>query len=246
MLSRSSIIKFTAALFVSGAILHPSGSRMTAETQNPVQPPRTAPAQPRNEGLRGAPDRRPDEGKGPFKTLVIRGVMVIDGSGAPPAGPMDVVVSGNRITAVRSAGTPGLPMRQNRGPQADHEVDGTGMYLMPGFVDPHVHAGGAPKNQDAEYAYKLWLAHGVTTVRGVSLGGNAWSVREKERSAKNEIVAPRIYNYQRPGSGWDQGAVDTPQKATAYVEWAAQNGVDGLKLGADQPAVTAALLAAAK
>ena len=43
------------------------------------------------------------------------------------------------------------------------------MYLMPGFVDMHVHGGGAPKNADAEYAYKLWLAHGVTTVRGVPL-----------------------------------------------------------------------------
>ena len=74
---------------------------------------------------------------------------------------------------MRSAGTPGLPLRPERGPQADHEIDATGMYLMPGFVDMHVHAGGAPKNAEAEYAYKLWLAHGVTTVRGVSLGPNA-------------------------------------------------------------------------
>ena len=79
------------------------------------------------------------------------------------------------------------------------------MYLMPGFVDMHVHAGGAPKNAEAEYAYKLWLAHGVTTVRGVPLGGNGVTVSDKVRSAKNEIVAPRIYNYQRPGSGWDKG-----------------------------------------
>jgi imidazolonepropionase-like amidohydrolase len=139
-----------------------------------------------------------------------------------------------------------VPLRPNRGPQAEHEIDGTGMYLMPGFVDPHVHAGGAPKNQDAEYAYKLWMAHGVTTVRGVPIGGNTWSVREKERSAKNEIVAPRIYNYQRPGSGWDQGSIDTPEKATAYVEWAAKNGVDGLKLGAERPDIMKALLAAAR
>ncbi len=189
-----------------------------------------------------APNRGPNEGKGPFKTLVIRGVTVIDGTGAPPQGPMDVVVSGNRITAVRSAGTPGLPMRQNRGPQADHEVDATGMYLMPGFVDVHVHAGGPPKNAEAEYAYKLWMAHGVTTVRGVSLTGNATSVSEKARSEKNEIVAPRIYNYQRPGSGWDRGGVDSPAKAREYVQWAAANGIDGLKLGSERPDIMAALL----
>jgi imidazolonepropionase-like amidohydrolase len=198
------------------------------------------------QGLKGAPDRRADEGKGPFKTLAIRGAMLIDGTGAPPTGPVDVTVSGNRITSVRSAGTPGIPMRQNRGPQADHEIDATGMYLMPGFVDMHVHAGGAPKNEESEYAYKLWLAHGVTTVRGVPIGPHAYAVRDKERSAKNEIVAPRIYNYQRPGSGWDQGMVDTPEKARAYVQWAAKNGIDGLKLGAERPDLMAALLDEAK
>ena len=250
MMNRSRIARCVFALMFAAFFSAYSVGSYIAAQQAPQAPPRDgapaqAQAQPRP-GLKPAPDRRPDEGKGPFKTLVIRGVMVIDGSGAPPAGPMDVVVSGNRITSVRSAGTPGLPVRPNRGPQADHEIDATGMYLMPGFVDMHVHAGGAPKNEDAEYAYKLWLGHGVTTVRGVSLGPQAMSVRDKERSAKNEIVAPRIYNYQRPGSGWDQGGIDTPDKARAYVAWAAKNGIDGLKLGADRPEIMKALLDAAK
>ena len=108
-------------------------------------------------------------------------------------------------------------MRPNRPPKADYEIDATGMYVMPGFVDLHVHAGGAPKNADAEYAYKLWLAHGVTTVRGVPLTENALSVKEKERSAKNEIVAPRIFNYQRPGAGWGKGTPQTPEQAREWV-----------------------------
>ena len=117
---------------------------------------------------------------------------------------MDIVVAGNRIASVRSAGTPGLALRPNRAPQTSDRVDATGMYVMPGFVDMHVHAGGAPKNADAEYAYKLWLGHGVTTVRGVPLGGNASPSATRPGATKNEIVAPRIYNYQRPGSGWDK------------------------------------------
>jgi imidazolonepropionase-like amidohydrolase len=194
-----------------------------------------------------APNRAQGEGLGPFKTLVIRGAMLIDGTGAPPQGPVDIVVEGNRIRSVQGAGTPGLPLRQNRGPQnADHEIDATGMYVMPGFVDLHVHAGGPPKNAEWEYAYKLWLAHGVTTVRGVSLGPQNLSVRDKERSAKNEIAAPRIFNYQRPGSGWDGGRIDTPEQARAYVRWAAANGIDGLKLGAERPEIMAALLDEAK
>jgi imidazolonepropionase-like amidohydrolase len=212
------------------------------------QPPAAAqrPAAAPDESLRPAPNRRADEGKGPYNTLVIRGAMLIDGTGGPPRGPVDIVVSGNKITGVRAAGTPGLAPRANRGPQVDYEVDATGMYVMPGFVDLHVHGGGAPKNADAEYAYKLWLAHGVTTVRGVPLAGNAFTVSEKARSAKNEIVAPRIFNYQRAGVGWDKGAVEDPQKAADWVVWAKQNGVDGLKLGSWEPRIMEALLATAK
>jgi imidazolonepropionase-like amidohydrolase len=120
------------------------------------------------------------------------------------------------------------------------------MYLMPGFIDMHVHAGNEPKNADAEYAYKLWLAHGVTTVRGVPMAEHAFTVKEKARSAKNEIVAPRIVNFQRPGSGWDKGGVDSPAKAREWVRWGAANGLDGLKLGAERPDIMDALLSEAK
>ena len=193
-----------------------------------------------------ASPRRADEGIGPAQTLVIRGVTVIDGTGAPPYGPMDIVIANNRISGVRGAGTPGVPMRGNRPPQGATEIDATGMYAMPGFVDMHVHAGGAPKNAEFEYAYKLWLAHGVTTVRGVPMGSHATTVSEKARSERNEIVAPRIINYQRPGQGWPNGAVDTPQKAREWVRWGRANGIDGLKLGAEEPSIMAALLDEAK
>jgi len=194
-----------------------------------------------------APNRGADEGRGPFKTLVIRGAMLIDGTGAPPQGPVDIVIENNRIKAIRSAGTPGLPLKPNREPQnSDHEIDAAGMYVLPGFIDIHAHAGGAPKNPDAEYPYKLWLAHGVTTVRGVPLASNQFTVKEKERSARNEIVAPRIFNYQRAGTGWDKGPVETPEAAREWVRWAANNGIDGLKLNSHRPEIMAALLDEAK
>jgi imidazolonepropionase-like amidohydrolase len=196
-------------------------------------------------GLTPAPARRAGEGAGPFNRMVIRNVMIIDGTGAPPYGPMNVIVSGNRIQAIQGAGTPGLAApasagRQGGGRQggasaADHEIDGTGMYLMPGFIDMHVHAGGAPKNADAEYAYKLWLGHGVTTVRGVALGSNQFSASERARSEKNEIVAPRIFNYQRPGG---TGSVETVR---AWVRDNV-NTIDGLKLGAQDPEIMAAVI----
>ncbi len=235
--------RMTPVVAVAAAIAMwmPAGAQ-----QRPAAPAAQTPAAAQDESLRPAPNRRTDEGKGPFKTLVIRGAMLIDGTGGPPRGPIDIVVQNNRITAVRGAGTVGLPPRANRAAQADYEVDATGMYVMPGFVDLHVHGGGAPKNADAEYAYKLWLAHGVTTVRGVPLAGNAFTVSEKARSEKNEIVAPRIFNYQRAGVGWDKGPVEDPAKAREWVKWAKANGVDGLKLGSWQPDIMRALLDEAK
>src|SRR5271155_5335161 len=74
-----------------------------------------------------SPDRRSGEGDGPFDRLVIRGITVIDGTGAPARGPMDVVVQQNRIADVRSVGSPGSPIReQGRPPKGTREIDGTG------------------------------------------------------------------------------------------------------------------------
>jgi cytosine/adenosine deaminase-related metal-dependent hydrolase len=219
-----------ALLLLAGAWVH-DGTAVGAQMREELNP---------------APNRRPDEGKGPFKTMVIRGAMLIDGTGAPPRGPVDITIEGNRIRSIRSAGVPGMPLRPNRDAKGDYEIDAAGMYVLPGFVDMHVHGGGTPKNADVEYAYKLWLAHGVTTVRGVPLGPHRFTVSEKERSARNEIVAPRIWNYQRPGTGWGQGPVDSPELARAWVRWAAQNGVDGLKLSSHPPEIMATLLDEAK
>ncbi|HSL70852.1 MAG TPA: amidohydrolase family protein [Longimicrobiales bacterium] len=197
--------------------------------------------------VKGGPDRPAGEGEGPFQRLVIRGATLIDGTGAPPRGPVDIVVEGNRIASIRNAGTPGVSLVPNRPPNnPNKEIDATGMYVLPGFIDLHLHTGGVPKAPEAEYYYKIWLAHGITTGRGVPFEDFAWSIREKQRSAANQITAPRMWSYHRPGSGWNQGAIRTPEQARAYVRWLKQQGGDGLKLGAERPAIMAALLDEAK
>jgi imidazolonepropionase-like amidohydrolase len=227
--------RLISAVIIALALAPNVMQRGAAQAQEP--PPQIVPA----------PARGADEGRGPFKTLVIRAAMLIDGTGAPPQGPVDIVIENDRIKSIGSAGTPGLPLKANRPPEKpDHEIDAAGMYVLPGFIDSHAHAGGAPKNPDAEYPYKLWLAHGVTTVRGVPLASNEFTVKEKERSARNEIAAPRIFNYQRPGSGWGKGPIETPEAAREWVRWAASNGVDGLKLGSYRPEIMGALLDEAK
>ena len=198
-----------------------------------------------SKGPNAAPDRKKDEGKGPYKRLIIRGGIVIDGTGAPPRGPMDIVIENNKIVKVQNVGYPGIPINESKRPQkGDYEIDAAGMYILPGFVDLHIHSGNQFKAPDAEYTYKLWMAHGITTVRGVALGPMEWSLKEKERSAKNEIVAPRIYVYDRPGNGadWKGGPINDPETAKKWVRYAKKKGIDGLKLTALRPQIMKALL----
>ena len=190
-----------------------------------------------------APDRA--EGTGPYERLIIRGATLIDGTGAPPIGPVDIVVENNRIADIVSVGYPGLAIDEKGRPQdATHEIDAHGAFVMPGIVDTHTHTGGATKAPEAEYTYKLWLGHGITTVRGVPSGSMEFSLGEKARSAKNEITAPRIFEYQLMGMGEKYKDIDirTPEQAREWVRYAARQGVDGLKLRAHPPAIMKALL----
>jgi imidazolonepropionase-like amidohydrolase len=179
------------------------------------------------------PERAPGEGHGPYRRLVIRGATMIEGNGSPPRGPVDIVVAGNRIVDIRPAGTPGLTMKPGREPRNfDREIDAAGMYVLPGFVDMHGHNGDPDKAPQPSYGYKLWLAHGVTSVRGVSFysGSPNRSLDDKARSAANRIVAPRLFAYLTLGDGWDRGAVETPAQAREWARWARRAGVDGIKL----------------
>jgi imidazolonepropionase-like amidohydrolase len=216
-------------IFSAGAQQRPAPDAIQAVSADRRDDPRAAPAR--------------SEGDGPFTRLIIRGAILIDGSGAPPRGPVDITVEGNRITGISNAGTPGVPRDTTRRPSgAAREMDATGMYVMPGLVDLHVHQGTQQKAAASEYYNKLWLGHGITTVRGVPFASFDYSTKEKARSAKNEITAPRYVVYQRPGTGWDQGPIVSPEKAREWVRWLKQNAGDGLKVGAERPDIMAALM----
>ncbi len=192
--------------------------------------------------------RGADEGGGPYSRLILRGATIIDGTGAPPQGPVDIVIEDDRIAEIRSVGFPGVPIDERRRPEdPEREIDLTGHYVMPGFVDMHAHTGGEPKAPQPEYVYKLWMAHGVTTSRGVGHGPMMWALEEKAKAARNEIVAPRMYTYARPGEAWDEGSIDSPEKARQWVRWAVEQEVDGqkidgLKLGSYDPPIMEAII----
>lgn len=82
--------------------------------------------------------------------LVIRGALVVDGSGAPGRR-ADVALAGGRIAAIGAAGGPRLTGRR--------VLDADGLVLAPGFVDMHAHSDLALL-RDPEHTAKA--AQGVT------------------------------------------------------------------------------------
>lgn len=190
-----------------------------------------------------APPR--EEGEGPWPQLIIRGVTLINGNGAPPVGPVDIVVEDNTITKVEVVGYPGVEIDPDRRPALEpggKELDASGMYLLPGFIDMHGHIGGSAQGAHAEYVFKLWMGHGITSVRDPSAGnGLDWVLDQKEKSAKNEITAPRLFAYTAFGQGSREG-ISTPEQARAWVQENARKGADGIKFFGAAPEIMEAAL----
>lgn len=191
------------------------------------------------------------EGDGPYDQLIIRGVMLINGNGAPPQGPVDIVVENNIIKDVQVVGYPGVAIDSNKRPQLKprgKELDCNGMYLMPGFIDMHGHIGGVAQGAEPDYVFKLWMAHGITTVREPSGRGVDFTMDLKRKSANNEIIAPRIFAYTGFGqtsesfNPLNDVPISTPEQARKWVRANAEKGADGIKFfGAEPEIMTAAL-----
>jgi len=84
------------------------------------------------------------EGEGQFNRLIIRGVNLVNGTGSPMQGPCDIVVEKNKITEIKVVGYPGVPIDPNNRPKlnaGDKELDCTGMYMLPGFLNMCINYG---------------------------------------------------------------------------------------------------------
>lgn len=185
-----------------------------------------------------------DSSEGPFNQLIIRGVTLINGDGSPPRGPIDIVVEDNKIERIQVVGYPGVEIKDSGRPQLEpggKELDASGMYILPGFIDMHGHIGGKAQGANPDYVFKLWMAHGITTVRQPS-GRSAEEVLDlKQKSENHDIVAPRIFGYTGFGSG-EKNLISTPEEAREWVRKNAKKGADGIKFFGAEPEIMAAAL----
>ena len=185
--------------------------------------------------------------------VVLSGVTVIDGTGAPPLPDAVVVISQGRITAVGRRGQISVP-----GNAAVQELPGR--YLLPGFIDMHAHVafgpvtvGKNPGEPPLSFKYdeaaslqmlRALLAYGVTTIRNPA-GPTAEAVALRDRVGRGEVPGPRTFAagevidfMTTPGLG--VGAA-TDSAVRVAVRAQAKAGVDYIKLYAGlAPALLAA------
>ena len=191
------------------------------------------------------------EGEGPWRRMILRGAYLVDGTGAPTQGPVDIVVENDRIAAIEVVGFPKLDIDPEDRPPADgaHEIDASGMYVLPGFVDTHMHLHSEQTGQNvpSDYILKLWLAHGVTSGRTVGgMHGTEWEVAVAGQLARSEITGPRLEVY--PFFGADEaGPLVTAQQARQRIRDIKRMGATGVKfVGAPEEVLWAALDEAGK
>jgi cytosine/adenosine deaminase-related metal-dependent hydrolase len=200
-----------------------------------------------------APVEVREEGTGPYNRLILRGAYMIDGTGAPAQGPVDIVVENDRITEVRVIGAPKLAIDPDKRPVAmegDEEIDLSGMFVLPGFVDSHLHLHTIDEGQNVppEYILKLWLAHGITSGRTVGSVNTRWMVETARRSARNEITGPRMEVYPMFNTtSLGLAPANTPDEAREHIRLMKKLGASGVKfIGAPEDILNAALDEAGK
>jgi len=179
-----------------------------------------------------------------YERLIVRNATVLSGRGTPrsnravpPEGPVDIVIEDGRIVDMIPVDPVNVGQYGEEAGDAGqgHVLDATGMYVLPGLVDMHVHLRGddgllGPRALD--YQYRLFLGHGVTTVRDAGTGATLEVMTEqRRRSAEHQIVAPRLVLCQRwplPLRRWNVG--NTPEAAREMVRRFREAGADCVKI----------------
>lgn len=191
---------------------------------SPNENPEVTPQMANDEHARGAGQAYPQ--------LVIRDATVVSGRGTPAEGPVDIVIRDGLIEDVVRVDAVSLGRYPEtwRRPEGDRVIDATGMYVIPGVVDTHAHIPTDPSRCGPDgwvYAYKLWLGHGVTTLRTVGFGNEAALYGHRRRTAEDGTVPiPRLVIMH----GWPRPSRFTPAAARGEVRKAHEAGADGIKL----------------
>jgi imidazolonepropionase-like amidohydrolase len=130
-----------------------------------------------------------------------------------------VIVRGGRIAEIGPADATNVPADAT-------EIDGSGKYLMPGMAEMHGHIPSPDQPaQLVEDVLFLYVANGVTTVRGMQ--GAEGQLQLRERVLSGELMGPHLY---LAGPGFNGRSAATPEQAAERVRQQKDSGWHLLKV----------------
>lgn len=128
-----------------------------------------------------------------------------------------VVVRGGKIVAMGTAASVTIPTDAQR-------IAGQGKYLMPGLAEMHGHM---PTTENAllHNTLMLYVANGITTVRGMQ-GGN-YHLTLRDQINRGEVLGPRFFP---AGPQLSPNSAGTPEAGRLAVQRQKEAGFDLLKI----------------
>jgi imidazolonepropionase-like amidohydrolase len=130
-----------------------------------------------------------------------------------------VIVRDGRIADVGPAGNTRVPAGAQR-------LEGRGKYLMPGLGEMHGHIPSPLESREfIEAVLFLYVANGVTTVRGMQ--GAPGQLEFREKAKRDELLAPNLY---LAGPAFSGKTIKSAEEAIQRVRQQKAEGWDLLKI----------------
>lgn len=130
-----------------------------------------------------------------------------------------VVVQNGRIVAMGPSARTSVPAGATR-------IDGRGKFLMPGLAEMHAHVPpGSPTDQQLSDIMFLYVANGITAIRGML--GAPYQIELKRKLDSGEMLGPRFYPAAPSLNG---NSAPNPEAALRLVREAKATGYDLVKI----------------
>lgn len=167
-----------------------------------------------------------------FGAMVIEGVTVVDTQTGDRSPNMSIVIDNDLISQVG-------PLADIMPAAGDAVVDGTGLFIVPGYNDMHTHALTAG---DAGTNLRVMLANGITGFRQMSSTPEILA----RLAAEGSVTGSGPALLAIPGAILNDGNVRTAEQVAAEIHSQKEAGADFIKILVDNPLVYMAALDAAQ
>jgi imidazolonepropionase-like amidohydrolase len=184
---------------------------------------------------------------GAQETLVLTNATLVDSVSPDAREHMAVTIAEGRIASI-------VPMAQLDAPEDARVMDLSGRYLVPGYIDTHVHLSGGEGRAWTEAMLGFFVHSGITTVRDMA-GDVRYLADIRRASVVNEIASPDVHfsslmagpsffddprTHQAaageiPGEAVWMLGVDSATDLTRSVARASGTGATGIKIYANLP-----------